>query len=107
VVSTNVPSAETHAEDKQDIQQEKTDAQPLEHGVPIDIMSDDTKTDRQGSFESFITDTTISTSPDTTSITIEPGNEQKEMQETISEETSASEIPVRLYFRNQQLGNLT
>ncbi len=76
------------------------------HSVPTDAVRDETTTDRQESFDSFITDSTISTSSDTTSFAAESANEQNEKQATTSEKLSPSEIPVRQYFRNRLLENI-
>jgi len=94
-----VVSTETHTEDEQAVQQEKSDTQSSEHSVPVDTVRDETLTNRQELSDSFVTDSTISTSLDSSTITAELENEQKQQQETTSVESLPSEIQVRLYFR--------
>jgi len=93
-----VVSTETHTEDEQAVQQEKSDTQSSEHSVPVDTVRDETLTNRQELSDS-VTDSTISTSLDSSTITAELENEQKQQQETTSVESLPSEIQVRLYFR--------
>jgi hypothetical protein len=106
VVSTNVSSTEIQKEDEQAVRQEKSDTQPSEHGISADTIRDEAIANRQEPYDSFVTDATILTSADTTNLAAESANEQKEKQETISAESLPSEIPVRLYFRNQRLEKL-
>jgi hypothetical protein len=102
-----VVSTETHTEDEQPVQQEKSDTQSSEQSVPVDTIRDEILANHQELSDSFVTDSTISTSLDSTSLIAELDNEQKEQQETTSVESLPSETPVRLYFRNQQFRNLT
>ena len=101
VVSTNIPSEETHNDDEQVAEQEKTDAQSLESSVPADAVQDKTANDSLESFASFVTDTTISTSSDSSNAIVE----QTEKQGTVSEESASAQVPVRFNFRNYHLEN--
>ncbi len=96
VVSTNVPTTETHKDDEQVVQQEKSDAQSLEHSVPVDTVHDETVEDHRESYASLIADTTTSTSSDSGSIIVE----QTENQETASKESAPSQTLVRFNIRD-------
>lgn len=87
-VSTEDQSSKT---EEQTTEQEKDDVQPLQAIAP----TADASPDRQESYDSFITDTTILTSSESTNVTAEPVDEQEDTQETA---VAPSETSVRSSF---------
>lgn len=92
-------STETHTQDQQIVEQEKSDTQTVKQSAPTETEHEHKLVDRKESYDSFITDTTISTSSDTNSLATESASDRKDNQEATSAESLLSEIPVRFNFR--------
>ncbi|CAF0754068.1 unnamed protein product [Rotaria sordida] len=92
-VPMSLSSIDTHIQEEQGVQQEKLESQLLEGSVPVDTIHDQTIADLTKPHDTVVTDSSVSTVLDTTSATTEQVSEQKEKQETISPESTPSEIP--------------
>ncbi|CAF3622999.1 unnamed protein product [Rotaria sordida] len=92
-VPMSLSSIDTHIQEEQGVQQEKLESQLLEGSVSVDTIHDQTIADLTKPHDTVVTDSSVSTVLDTTSATTEQVTEQKEKQETISPESTPSEIP--------------
>ncbi|CAF0819623.1 unnamed protein product [Rotaria sordida] len=92
-VPMSLSSIDTHIQEEQGVQQEKLESQLLEGSVSVDTIHDQTIADLTKPHDTVVTDSSVSTVLDTTSATTEQVSEQKEKQETISPESTPSEIP--------------
>ncbi|CAF0764185.1 unnamed protein product [Rotaria sordida] len=92
-VPMSLSSIDTHIQEEPGVQQEKLESQLLEGSVSVDTIHGQTIADLTKPHDTVVTDSSVSTVLDTTSATTEQVSEQKEKQETISPESTPSEIP--------------